>query len=150
MKYEKTKEGCYEIYVPGFREWSSIDCFKQFLKQFQKIFSFFEEGNYQVYVTTNQMGTLFQIEKKTSYLFKKEVDLQITTSFLPFYLKSSMASPFKGSCFYFQNYFYGKSSDLVEDSMIVYEQVERISKVEYDTAQQMGIHIKKRREISSL
>ncbi len=149
MSVKRTAEETYEIYLPGKKDWSSLEQIHAFLKKIEKNFSFFQAGIYYVYVTTNEMGTLFQVELIENYVYKKNIDLKLELSKTPFYVKSPIACVFQKGCFYFQNFFYGKSNQITVD-IKNFEFLERVSKEEYETAKRKGLFLKKRRGFSSL
>ena len=143
------KEDTFEIYLSGTREWTSLEQLQAFLKKIEEQYSFLNPGFYLVLVTTNELGTLFFIEQVENYVYKKSVDLKIKLEKSPFYLKSPTASIFQKDCFYFQNFFYGKSYQLTSH-FTNFDWIERVFKDEYEEAKRKGIAIKKRRECSSL
>ena len=142
-------ENQFEIYLPGKRKWDTIESLKSFLRRIQKQFSFFKTGSYFVAVTTNPMGTLFEIECIEKYFYRKTVDFHIKLYHLPFYIRSKDVDFFRTNCTFFEGFFYGLSSSICSLWKCC-EQVERISKQEYTEAIQKGTFIKKRRESSSL
>ena len=149
VQFKEISSGQYEIYLPGQKNWTTIQQIQDFIKSLNLFSSFLESGYYCVFVISNEMGSLFWVEKLEKYVYKRSVDLKIVVQKQDFFLKSSCAFVFSKTCYYYQGNFYGRSCHLSQ-SILVYEFVERVLEEEYNEAKKRGKCIKKGKEISSL
>ncbi len=149
MNLKETGKNQFEIYIPGKRDWDTVESIKMFLKKIQKQFAFFKTGSYFITVTKNEMGTLFEMECLERYMYRKTVDFQIEIYHLPFYIRSREYEIYREDCYFLNGYFYGLSSSLFS-YLNACERVERVQRYEFYLAKRKGVCIKKRRELSSL